>query len=132
MCKPQCTVMSAFCRMPGWSSAKESIPSANFWVWGLVTDLALLLGCFSSISSWGVDKRENGESKVICVAHKAECLAVAIGLRHPEVAMNVFLQVALSESGGLENSGSVQSKAEQSHSISFFVMQQRGTLSTRL
>ena len=56
--------------------------------------LAKLLGILAGVSSWGVDKGDNGEPKVVGVFHKAQRLAVAVGLRHAKVAVDVLLHSA--------------------------------------
>jgi hypothetical protein len=55
------------------------------------THLAQLFGGLASICAWRVDKRHNGQAKLVGVPHEAHCLAVAIGLGHAKVAPDVLL-----------------------------------------
>ena len=59
-------------------------------------DLSQLLRQLASECAGGVHKRDNGEAKVVGMAHEAQGLAVPIGLGHAEVAVDVFLQDTLS------------------------------------
>ena len=55
--------------------------------------LAELLGIFAGVGARGVDKGDDGKPKVVRMAHEAQRLAVAVGLRHAKVAVDVLLHV---------------------------------------
>lgn len=55
------------------------------------THLAQLLSCLAGVRAWCVHKCDNGQPKLVCMAHEAQCLAVTIGLGHAKVAADVFL-----------------------------------------
>jgi hypothetical protein len=54
--------------------------------------LAQLLCCPACVSAWRVHKGDDGQAKLVGVAHKAHGLAVAVGLGHAKVAADVLLQ----------------------------------------
>ena len=56
--------------------------------------LARLLGGLAREGAGRVDESHDGEAKVVRVAHEAQSFAVAVGLRHAEVAVDVLLGVA--------------------------------------
>lgn len=54
--------------------------------------LAELLCIFAGVCTGGVHKGDNGEPKVVCMAHEAQRLAVAIGLWHAKISVDILLQ----------------------------------------
>ena len=53
--------------------------------------LAELFSILAGIGARGIDKGDDGEPKMVGMAHEAQCLTVAIRLRHPKVAIDVLL-----------------------------------------
>jgi len=53
--------------------------------------LAQLLCVFAGVRARRVDKGDDGEAELVGVAHEAKRFAVAIGLGHAEVAVDVLL-----------------------------------------
>lgn len=56
------------------------------------THLSQLLCRLASVSTRCVYECHNGQSKLVCVSHEAQSLAVAVGLGHAEIASNVLLR----------------------------------------
>ena len=56
--------------------------------------LAALLGVDAGVSAHGVDKRDDRPAEFGGQLHQPECLAIAFGLRHAEVAIQLLFGIA--------------------------------------
>jgi hypothetical protein len=52
--------------------------------------LAVFLGLFAWICSRRIDQTHEWKPKLLGVSHQPQCLAVALGMRHPEVVLDIF------------------------------------------
>ena len=56
--------------------------------------LAAFLGAQAGVSARSIDKRKYRPAEFLCYLHRAECFPIALGIGHPEIAVNLLLGIA--------------------------------------